>query len=69
MADWQPIETVPKDNKPIYVIQYNPDWPESLYHVSTVIWHGYADGFGSWWREDRNDIDEPTHWMPVKPPA
>jgi hypothetical protein len=55
-ADWQPIETAPKDGD---VLLWEPGRP--------VVVGNYYKGY---WAEDDGWAFDPTHWMPLSaPPA
>lgn len=64
MADWQPIETAPRDGARILV------WPTRAFG-QLFIEIGLRDFDGAWFTDDASPIDPPpTHWMPLpEPPA
>lgn len=55
MADWQPIETAPKDGTPIWVIE----------PASVGVHDGYGDDVG-FWIIDEGDVwpSKPDRWQP-----
>ena len=57
MADWQPIETAPKDGTRVLVYQ-----PGHLHMIGTYGAFGYY--FGPHWWSNGVTI-APTHWMPL----
>lgn len=70
MSEWQPIETVPKDET--WVLLYFPDftWAAEANGVILAFWSN--DGHG-WFDSEAasNALDEehqPTHWMPLPEP-
>ncbi len=70
MADWQPIETAPKDG--VDVLLHWPSRERSDIPLPPVVgfWNDIVCG---WQADDQlsSDIDEnePSHWMPLpKPP-
>lgn len=65
MADWQPIETAPRDRR---FLGYN-----ELSGIMEITWHGkvsHVPLYGWCHGEDAEDIDlwEPTHWHPLPDP-
>lgn len=81
--EWQPIETAPKDGTRILLLEagnvYLGLWdsnfgiseiydPEADQYVNRPAW---TDGtVKSWGYEEQNEIEQPTHWMPLPdPPA
>lgn len=65
MADWQPIETAPKDGTEILLFELQCyDEP----YIATGIWHRW-DGGERWlpavYGGARTDYFDPTHWMPL----
>jgi hypothetical protein len=79
MSEWQPIETAPKDGKPVLLLEGEtiPDTPHIV--VGTYIdgsgaeelgYREYAK-YGGWlyWHSDGEfyvvDIDDPTDWAPI----
>lgn len=80
MADWQPIETAPKDGEPI--LATNAGYAYTLQRCGVYYWEGGTQETpsGVWvvepgWMHQSDDEDEPradylTHWMPLPaPPA
>ena len=67
--EWKLIETAPKDGTHVYLVRLNPEWKQSSWYVSTGFWQPFDEPshgvHGIWWLEDRNEVDEPTHWMPI----
>lgn len=73
MADWQPIETAPKDGS-VVLGCYPPPWHESWSRwrapqaVYWGVYHPNAPGKMTW----RNGADgrpvSVTHWMPLPEP-
>src|SRR3990167_1984817 len=77
MTDWQPIETAPKDGKPI--LSYCASgYDEQPYSV--IWWHAEIH---EWWETVATDTKKlrseaagywaggenyPTHWLPLPPP-
>lgn len=70
MADWQPIETAPR-NTPVLV--FSPDASEPKVLLAHCLDFGDGDG-AEWydvWQETGYPIDaDPSHWQPLpEPPA
>lgn len=70
MADWQPIETAPKDGTEVLLFTRSDVGPEKDYwesfgdpHFSTVQIGAFEDG--KW---HQNVIGGATHWMPLPSP-
>jgi hypothetical protein len=66
-AQWQPIETAPKDETDIIVMYI---------HIDTQIVHtAFWLELSGWWSHDKSEVDRmmlcdcmtPTHWMPLPP--
>lgn len=56
---WQPIETAPKNGRPVLVAWANkPTWAPVTAYV----------GDGQWHDEDEAIYRDPTHWMPLPDP-
>jgi hypothetical protein len=79
MREWQPIETAPKDGTRILVYEPSGGLDEVFACVWGVYWPGprnvpeYAARRANGWVEfdgmdDRQTVDEPTHWMPLPVP-
>ena len=62
MADWQPIETAPRDWSD--VLLYVPDLASDWRHVC----EGYYDADEAIWRSPVFLSVKPTHWMPLPEP-
>jgi hypothetical protein len=58
MADWQPIETAPKDGTDILV------YDNGVMFVTSWV---DVDGWQGWWETGRVE-PPPTHWMPLPDP-
>jgi hypothetical protein len=63
-ADWQPIETAPKDGG--NVMLWCVDLVGGNGRVATGSWHYTYDG--SWWDYHMEYTLNPTHWMPLPAP-
>ena len=61
-ADWQPIETAPKDGTPIDV--WRREWKERACNVRYVALHG---GFFESVQSGPSCIRDATHWKPISP--
>lgn len=59
MADWQPIETAPKDMTEVIVLCGRKDIRLGWYFAPS------SRTFG--WFDQRQKKIEPTHWMPLPP--
>lgn len=66
--DWQPIETVPRDGRPVYVkCAHRPEYGAHLMYwdEGKKRWAGYAFAAAgrvdTWWDEE---AEQPTHWAP-----
>ena len=79
MAEWQPIDTAPKDGTPILVYADCSGWEE--YGKSRVVaywtrhcWAAYGPAFGEPLRSKDGMTPQriadcnPTHWMPLPTP-
>jgi hypothetical protein len=68
---WQPIETAPKDARP--VLCWSPDAAEALdiYIGYRIEDDEYPDGYAYFENSSSDAVDaQPTHWMPLpEPPA
>jgi len=72
MADWQPIETAPKDGTEVLL------WGPYCGCPATAQWTGKAwAAYWDGWRvveymsdfgTDYREFDMPTHWMPLPEP-
>ena len=66
MSTWQPIETAPKDGRPILAYGHIA---LSNHAIGVVVW---SETYGLW--DAENDPDQgpwdskPTHWMPLPEP-
>jgi hypothetical protein len=75
MAEWQPIETAPKDKRSILVAGGTFETSNSMagaYPFTGPMIASYADN-GEWRGENCGGHDEfyyirPTHWMPLPNP-
>ena len=83
-AEWQPIETAPKDGTVIILARgcrvtvghWEPErWPIGAeYHSSTGEYLGTfetGECIDAWWYSEDGGFDDenlPTHWMPLPPP-
>jgi len=64
-AGWQPIETAPKDDRRMFVVQgFNvPPTPQSIAGYTTdpyCVWRADDGSFARWPHQF-----PPTHWMPL----
>lgn len=58
MADWQPIESAPKDGTPFLSCK-----------GARVMWTTYGyNGWESGWLNEHEYVVFPTHWMPLPEP-
>lgn len=71
MAEWQPIETAPKDGTIIdlWFGEYRETdcwWQEGCSIHPQAGWYSHAlcYGYGDWFDES----EQPTHWMPLPAP-
>ena len=56
-AEWQPIETAPKDGRELILLLTPSNWPQVAYS-------------NTWWQGGFSVENKPTHWMPLpKAPA
>ena len=64
MADWQPIETAPKDGEVILIFTPGtyPQVTAAFYRAECELQHWQATGHRWHFPED------PTHWMPLPEP-
>lgn len=70
MSDWQPIETAPRDGRPILIWQpdkaYQPQRNYDDWRYAIGYWRT-DEKIGSW--GNRNSaVVTPTYWMPLPPP-
>lgn len=66
-ANWQPIETAPKDGTKVLAWADNPCWSEpaiAFWGRSNPL--NMAEWLGG--HCSIRHIDQPTHWMPLPPP-
>lgn len=63
-AEWQPIETAPKDRDRILFVLW-PGTEQDVWHGAAVTWkrHRWWPGYGQWLDEARRLVN-PTHWLP-----
>ena len=67
-SEWQPIETAPRDGKPIL------GWCKWEEAAAVVYWHAAYRGSERWWNllvcgSHAEDGEwTPTHWMPLPEP-
>ena len=65
MSEWQPIETAPRNGRPIFC------WSHDAAFCG--MWVGYWNALEGRWRdlwvsdEDEDNV-QPTHWMPLPEP-
>lgn len=59
-AQWQPIETAPKDETPVLAYR------KSRHGVDISSMY-YVDGDWYWYYDGEMPADPPTHWMPLPP--
>ena len=62
--DWQPIETAPKDGRPI--LTYMPGERGGFVNVQT--YRGGEDKWCNAGESKRRRMQQPTHWMPLPSP-
>jgi hypothetical protein len=68
MSDWQPIETAPKDGRPVLLGQFDPS--RSHYkRVEVDHWSSPGENRG-WigWGHFNPQFWPATHWMPIPEP-
>jgi hypothetical protein len=63
-AEWQPIETAPKDDRRVLVALK----PRPLKTVGEITFGYWAPEADVWTRDETGEAIEPTHWMPVPAP-
>lgn len=54
---WQPIETAPKDGRPVL----------GIHHGSSRAFEMYRGPHG-WWLDTKDRRRDPSYWMPMPPP-
>jgi hypothetical protein len=57
---WQPIETAPKDGRPVLVCMQVPDFPPNSHRMQVLA------RFSGDWKDDQGK--QMTHWMPLPDP-
>lgn len=60
MSEWQPIESAPKDGKPIIVLDDGD--------VRVAAWSGMLGKFSGTGGNIFNYCENATHWMPLPTP-
>jgi hypothetical protein len=65
MAEWQPIETAPKDGTEILAARKPRQFNWWIFDVVSYAWE---DDNGHWWQHDGSRACQPTHWMHLPPP-
>ena len=72
MTEWQPIETVPKDNMSILVQLKDSNVMMAYFNFMTLLWEivGYIwpDGLGKKCIEEDMFKKQFSHWMPLPEP-
>jgi len=66
-AEWQPIDTAPKDGTRIFA--YCVEWEEPVVLRWLQRWHSMSGTWG--WCDNSGDMEQdyvPTHWMPIPEP-
>lgn len=63
MADWEPIETAPKDGTPILACRYEPTC--DVMPVVSCFWSRLSEG---WFCEMAGRTVTPNYWMPLPAP-
>lgn len=67
MSEWMPIETAPKDARPVWVRGWNWNKPDTERHYGWAYWNGnrwqWADSSG-----EANFAAYATDWMPLPAP-
>ncbi len=69
-SGWQPIETAPKDGRPVWLIEDGAPLGLTVQHQFAGVWwtdKRYVAG-GCWQLVDRDSVGSPTHWMPLAAP-
>lgn len=69
MSEWQPIETAPRDETDILIARFKP----GMWSRPPVVagWYERGTDEPGWYGYDepeRQNISDPTHWMPIPPP-
>jgi len=71
MTEWQPIETVPKNKKPILVLR-DSYVMMAYFNIVTVQWevvrYIWSDGLMKKCLQENEFKKEFTHWMPLPEP-
>lgn len=73
MAEWQPIETAPKDGTWVLVYGFINDGYQNECRITTAQWAKVLDYSDQYcWRYAHYESGhygqiEPTHWMPLPP--
>jgi len=71
--EWQPIYTAPRDGTNILVYEHTKDWTGCEAKIFAVAYWNLA-GSGGWdiafcgGYEFDQELNEPTHWMPLPAP-
>jgi len=69
MTDWQPIETAPRDGKPVLVWNSGCSYWIASFRLPLRGERYYQDAHAvREWRDDYGRFATPTHWMPLPPP-
>lgn len=70
MADWQPIESAPKDGTKILVGRFVEKCPHGANgRMAVDYWHNSGQKYGfTGFARFNNSYWPATHWMPLPPP-
>ena len=66
MAEWQKIETAPREGDEILIARHVRDTERSAVWVMHVAW--FDARIGRWRTLHADNLVEPTHWQPLPQP-